>query len=134
MRWKALKICLLFVLMGAVNSSAENLSTPEIVQRIVDRATRNEQETANYGFDAAMAIRWINTDGSAKKVEARDYRTVWDQGMPRLELHRINQAPLTPKQRQKEEESRLEWKRTINAQQTSSAPASVKIPISWADL
>ncbi|MCI0612327.1 hypothetical protein L0244_04990, partial [bacterium] len=57
----------------------------EILQKIIERATENEKEINNYGYDLNMKVRWLKGDGNTKKTEIRDYRTTWVEDVPRLD-------------------------------------------------
>src|SRR5262245_60015842 len=104
----------------------------EILKKIIERATKNEKEMDNFGYDVNMKVRWLKKDGDTKKTELRDYHTTWVEDMPRLELYKINSKPLDYDQRKAQLQSRKEWQKAL---QNGERPAnSHRIPFTWSEM
>jgi hypothetical protein len=104
----------------------------EILQKIIERATENEKEMDNYGYDVNMKVRWLKGDGNTKKTEIRDYRTTWVEDMPRLDLYRINAKPLDYNQRKEQQQRKKEWQKALrDGVQKSDCH---RLPITWSEM
>jgi hypothetical protein len=113
-------------------SEASEQVKEEILQKIIDRATENEKEMDNYGYDVNMKVRWLRKDGSAKKTELREYQTAWMDDVPRLELLRINSRPLDSNQQKEQQQKKKEWQKALHNGERSSS--SHRIPFTWAEI
>lgn len=104
----------------------------EILRKIIERATENEKEMDNYGYDLNMKVRWLEKDGDTKKTELREYQTAWVDDLPRLELHRINSKPLNSNQQKEQQQKKKEWQKAIH---NGERPAdSHRIPFTWSEI
>lgn len=104
----------------------------EIIQKIIQRATENENEMQNYGYDINMKVRWLKGDGAEKKTEIRAYRTTWVDDRPRLELYRINSKPLDYNQRKEQQQKKKEWQKALhNGEKPTN---SHRIPFTWTEI
>jgi hypothetical protein len=104
----------------------------EIIQKIIQRATENEAEMERYGYNINMKVRWLKGDGAEKKTEIRDYRTLWVEDVPHLELYRINSRPLNADQRKEQQQKKKEWQKALhNGERPSN---SHRIPFTWAEM
>src|SRR6185436_15641100 len=106
----AMKYSILLVLFfGYTNLQASNTATESLVHKIVQRATEDEKESKKYGYDMTMEYRWLNRDGTSKKTETKNYRTVWLNDKPHLQLFQINGQSLGSNQIKEEEKTKKEW-------------------------
>src|SRR5262245_38476172 len=105
-------LVLISFVCSSLPAEAADQVKDEILQKIIERATENEKEMDNYGYDVNMKVRWLKRNGTTKKTEIRDYRTTWFEDVPRLELYRINAKPLDFNQRKEQQQSRKEWQKT----------------------
>ena len=126
----------LFVLISFICSylpaEASDQLKDEIIQKIIERATENEREMDNFGYDVNMKVRWVRKDGSTKKTEIRDYQTTWVEETPRLELCKINAKPLDHNQREEQLQRRKEWQKALqNGERTND---SHRIPFTWTEM
>ena len=104
----------------------------EILQKIIERATENEKEMDNYGYDLKMNVRWLKKDGDTKKTELREYQTAWVDDFPRLELHRINSKPLDSNQQKEQQQKKKEWQKALHNGERPSQ--SHRIPFTWSEI
>jgi hypothetical protein len=126
----------LFVLISFVYSylpaNASEQVKEEILQKIIERATENEKEMDNFGYDVNMKVRWLKKDGDTKKTEIREYQTTWTDDVPRLELQRINSKPLDYNQQKEQQQKKKEWQKAIH---NGERPAnSHRIPFTWSEI
>ncbi|HEY7160243.1 MAG TPA: hypothetical protein VH815_03245 [Acidobacteriota bacterium] len=126
----------ILVLISFISSylpaEASEQTKDEIIQKIIDRATENEREMDNFGYDVNMKVHWLRKDGTTKKTEIRDYQTTWVEDTPRLELYRINLKPLDQDQREEQQQRRKEWQKAL---QNSKQPSgSHRIPFTWSEM
>ncbi len=121
---------LVFIAIGSIYLPLEGAENhDELIQKIAQQASENESNIRNYGYDVTMNIRSLNRKGDAKKTETRNYRTLWNQEKPRLELHQINNRPLNEKQKKEEAQNKKEWQKSVQ-----NGNNSQRIPFSWHEL
>lgn len=104
----------------------------DLLRKIIERASENEQEIEKYGYDVNLKVRWLKRNGITKKTEIRDYRTAWVEEVPRLELYLINARPLNLNQRKAELQSKKELQKAL--QNGNSKSKCHRIPFTWTEL
>src|SRR5262245_17613040 len=113
---------LLVLFFGFTSLQAANEVTKSLIPKIVQRATENEKETKKYGYDMTMEYRWLNRDGTPKKIETKTYRTVWFSDKPHLQLFQINGRSLSSNQMDEEEKTKKEWRAETHNQEKKRIP------------
>ena len=130
---KAIISILVCIGLSCQLSAQQQLSRDQVLQKVVERATQNEQERKAYGYDLNMIIHWLNDEGSIRKSEVREYRTNWDDETPQLQLVSINHKQLTEKQLREEQKNREELQKTMpNGSKGQSFPS--EFPFTWTEL
>ena len=109
--------------------TAENFVEENLIPKITQRATENQKEIKKYGYNMSMEYRWLNSEGTTKKTETKDYRTVWLNGKPHLELFQINGRTLNSNQINDEEKTKKEWRAATHNNEKKSS--SHRIPFDW---
>jgi hypothetical protein len=111
----------------------DNKVSDDLLQKIIQQATENEQKIEDYGFDCKVVVQKFKGNGQLKNSEVRDYRTEWKEREPEIQLYRINSQSLTLKQRKENEESKKEWKKTV-ATGINRQRAQHRMPLSWDEI
>src|SRR5262245_57574612 len=119
---------LLVIFFACTSLQAANEVTESLIPKIVQRATENEKETKKYGYDMTMVYRWLNSDGTPKKTETKNYRTVWFDDKPHLQLFQINGRSLSSNQMKEEEKTKKEWRAATHNQEKK------RIPFVWEEI
>jgi hypothetical protein len=112
--------------------TAENFVEENLIPKITQRATENQKEIKKYGYNMSMEYRWLNSDGTTKRTETKDYRTVWLNGKPHLELFQINSRTLNSNQIKDEEKTKKEWRAATHNDEKKSS--SHRIPFDWEEI
>jgi hypothetical protein len=113
--------------------AVDNQTSDDLLQKIIQQATENEQKLEDYGFDVKVVVQKYKGNGQLKNSETRDYRTEWKERGPEIQLYRINSQPLTLKQRKENEENKKEWKKTV-ATGMNRQRAQHRLPLSWDEI
>jgi hypothetical protein len=125
-------LVLVSFIVSYLPAEASDQFKEEILQKIIERATENEKEMDNYGYDVNMKVRWLKKDGDIKKTEIREYQTAWADDLPRLELHKINSKPLNSEQQEEQQKKKKDWQKAIhNGQRPAN---SHRIPFTWSEI
>jgi hypothetical protein len=125
-------LVLISFICSYLSADASEKVKEEILQKIIDRATENEKQMDNFGYDVNMKVRWLKKDGDTKKTEIREYQTTWMDDVPRLELLRINSKPLDHNQQKEQQQKKREWQKAIH---NGQRPANChRIPFTWSEI
>jgi hypothetical protein len=121
-------IILLFLLSLSISASP-SFSKDDVLKKVLDRARENEKKSLGFGFYQTTHVKKM-ADGKTTSEETKEYKLIWLQGEPYLELVKKDGKELDKSEKKKEQERKAKFVKSVGKEDDEDDDDN----LTWEDL